>query len=337
MFLKATVITAALLLFCVPGYVLKRVGLLGDGAKSTLGNILLYVCQPAMIIAAFAVFSDADYQVIRSVSRVVMLRDFAIAGALSLVAIGAVFCVCKLIFIKSSDRATSDVYTFFAVFSNCGFLGLPFVKMFTDNDPLAAMYLMVFNLVFSIAVWTLGVYLISHDRKQISAKKVLLNPTVISTAVALLLFFVPEINFFMLDGLKELGTVPSALSAMTAPVAMMLVGVSLAEMPFKAVWNRAGYYVCAALRLLVAPMLAFALAVAFKYIFIGAIDGASDYIFLSPVLAMAMSPASVGVAMAQRFNGNSELAAAAYANNSVLSLVTVPLVVTAVVWLWAFV
>lgn len=339
-FLKAIIITAVLLFFAVPGYALKKLNMLGEGAKLTLSNILLYVCQPAMIVAAFAVFSDGDYAKIRAVSRVEILCNFALCAALSLAALGVMFLICKLVFIKSKNRAAADIYTFIAVFSNCGFLGVPFVQMFTDGDPLAVMYLMVFNLVFAVLVWTLGVYLITHNFKDVSAKKVLLNPTIIATAVALLLFFVPEINFFMFDAVKELGNIPSALSSMTAPVAMILVGVSLAEMPLKSLFTTAGVYVAGALRLVAAPIITFALAVLFRTVSAGYIDSLTaptDYVFLAPVLAMIMSPASVVVALAERYDGEKELAAKAYVTNTLFSLITVPLLVMAVTELWKYV
>lgn len=338
-FLKATLITLALLLFAVPGFVLKKLNMLGDGAKTTLGNILLYVCQPALIIAAFTVFSDEDYAAILATPRTELLCNFAITAVISLLALLLVFGLCKLIFIKHQNRGAADVYTYIATFSNCGFLGVPFVKMFTDGNAVAVMYIMVFNIVFAVLIWTLGVYLITHNVKDISAKKVLLNPTIIASAVALLMFFVPQINFFMIDGCKELQILPQALSTMTAPLAMILVGVALAELPIKSIFANPAVYVSAALRLIAAPLITFGLAAVFYNISAGYVGGLNntDYIFLAPVIAMAMSPASLVVAMTEHYNGEKALSTAAYVNNTLLSIITVPLIVMTVVELWKFI
>lgn len=338
-FLKTFVILAALMLFAVPGLVLKKLNMLGDGAKTTLGNILLYVCQPALIISSFTVFSDADYETIRSYDRVDLLADFGVAAAVSTVAILAMFALCKAVFVRYKDRPAADVYTFIAMFSNCGFLGVPFVEMFTDGNAVAVLYVMVFNLVFAVLAWTLGVYLITHDAHDISPKKVLLNPTVIATAAAVVMFFVPEINFFMIDGCKELGTVPSALGTMTAPISMILVGVALAELPVRSLFDKSGIYVAGALRLVVAPLVTFGIAVAFKYMTAGGVAAHPDgeYVFLAPVLAMCMSPAAIIVAMTERFGKARELAAAAYVSDTLFSLVSVPLMVLCVTELWKFV
>lgn len=340
-FVKALIITLVLLLFAVPGFVLKKLNMIGDGGKKAISNILLYVCQPALILAAFTVFSDEDYAAILATPRAELLANFGIAAAVSLFALLAVFGLCKLIFLKHKNRAAADVYTYVAMFSNCGFLGVPFIKMFAESDAaVAVMYIMVFNIVFAVLIWTLGVYLITHDHKEISAKKVLINPTIIASAVALLMFFVPQINIFMMDGVRELSTIPSALSTMTAPLAMILVGVALAELPIKNIFANPSVYLTGALRLIVAPILTLALAVVFYKMTSSYIDGlgmGTDYIFLAPVIAMAMSPASLIVAMTEHYGGEKELSAAAYVNNTLLSIITVPLIVMAVVEIWKFV
>lgn len=153
------------------------------------------------------------------------------------------------------------------------------------------------------------------------------------------MFFVPEINFFMIDGCKELGTVPSALGAMTAPVSMILVGVALAEMPLRSLFDRPGIYAAGALRLVVAPLVTLGIAVAFKYMTAGGVAAHTDgeYVFLAPVLAMCMSPAAIIVAMTERYGKAKDLAAAAYVSDTLFSLVTVPLMVLLVTELWKLV
>ena len=336
-FLKALIVTLVLLLFAAPGFVLKKLNMLGDGAKTTLSNILLYVCQPALILAAFTVFSDEDYAEILATPRTELLTNFGIAAAVSLFSLLAMFGLCKLIFIKYKNRSAADVYTYIAMFSNCGFLGVPFIRMMAGSDAaVAVMYIMVFNLVFAVLIWTLGVYLITHDRKEISAKKVLINPTIIASAVALLMFFVPQINIFMLDGVRELATIPSALSTMTAPLAMILVGIALAELPIKNIFANPRVYLAGALRLIVAPFVAYGIALLLRLIFVPHLAGGftgTVYVFIAPVIAMAMSPASLIVAMTEHYGGEKELAAAAYVNNTLLSIITVPLVMLAMGWL----
>lgn len=333
-YLKVLVIMAVLFAFAVPGFVLKKLKLVGERAAFTLSNVLLYACQPALAVSAFCTFTDGEWAVVSAVPRTELLKNFGITAAAAFVAMLAMFGLCKLLFLRSRDKKKTNVFSFIAVFSNCGFLGIPFMEMFS-NDPLAVMYIMVFNVAFNVLVWTLGVVLITGGFKEIRFKKLLLNPSILSSAVALTLFFVPQINFFMFDKLKDLQKFPQYLSHMTAPLSMIIVGIRLAESNVKELFCRAGVYLSAFLRLAVAPFLTLAVAVAFYYI-LGKPSG-GGYEFIAPVIAMAMSPAASVVAMAERFDGDKSTASSAFITGTVLSVAVIPLVISAVMSIWQFV
>ena len=335
-FIKVILAIAVLLAFIVPGYVLRRLNLINHESKRSLSAILLYVCQPALIINSFCVFSKEDWALIQSIGTVTLLKNFLIAACLSVAAMLAVLAVCKLVFIKYADRDKAHIYSYIAIFSNCGFLGVPFIQILTDGSILAVMYLMIFNLVFAVMVWTLGVWLLTGSSKEISIKKVLLNPSIISMAVALLLFFLPQINFFMFEEVEELQILPSYLSTMTAPLSMIIVGVSMAELPFKSLFTDGGAYVAGALRLIAAPVITFALACLFLLMcrsFLGQ-SPQVEYVYLAPVIAMSMSPAATVVAMAEQYRKGERTATIAFITNTLLSLITVPLILMAILQLW---
>ena len=317
--------------FAIPGFVLKKLKMIGEGGTLTLSNVLLYVCQPALAINAFCVFTDEQWATISAVGTLTLLKNFAITAAISLLAICLVFGVCKLVFIKAKDKKAADVYSYVAVFSNCGFFGIPFVEMFTDGNPVAVMYVMVFNVVFQFMCWTLGVYLITGSFKEVKLKKLFLNPCIIAIILALVLFFVPQINFFMLDGVKELRVLPQYLANMTAPLSMIIVGIRIAETPVKQLFCKKGVYLAGALRLIVAPFLTLLISMPFWGILgSGAESGFEEYVYLAPIIAMAMSPAASVVAMAERFDGDRESATSAFVTNTLLSVIVIPLIITAV-------
>ena len=336
LFLKVILAIAVLLLFIVPGFVLKRVGLVEAASKRALSAILLYVCQPALMISSFCVFSEEDWQLIQSIGYAPLAKNFMIAAAISFAAMFAVLLVCKLAFIRYGNRDKANIYSYIAVFSNCGFLGVPFIEILTDGSILAVMYLMIFNLVFAVMVWTLGVWLLTGDAGNISLKKVLLNPSIISMAVALLLFFVPGLNFFMFKDLSQLQVLPKYLSTMTAPLSMIIVGISMAEIPFKSLFTDVGAYAAGALRLIAAPAITFCVAALFFVMCSSFLDSTpqGEYVYLAPVIAMCMSPAATVVAMAEQYQKGERTAAVAFIVNTLISVITVPLVLMAVMQLW---
>lgn len=336
-FLKVFLIMLVLFAFLLPGFVLGKLKMLGKDATLTLSNVLLYVCQPALIISSFCVFSAEDWQRVQSISKITLLENFATTLAISFIAMGGLMLICKLVFMRAKDKKAADVYSFIAVFSNCGFMGVPFVQMFTDNDPLATIYVTVFSIAFNVLVWTLGVYLISGDVKEIRVKKLICNPTVIATCVALILFFAPDLNFFMAESVKELQIFPKYLAYATAPISMIIAGIRLAGMPAKEVFGQKGVYIAGGLRLVAAPVFTFAVALLIMLIFKsvrGGVDAAEEYVFLAPVIAMAMSPASMVLALAERYNGDKKTATAALVTDTILSLITIPLIITAITALW---
>ena len=309
-YLKVLIIMSVFAAFAIPGYALKKAKMIGEGGTLTLSNLLLYVCQPALAINAFCVFSDEEWQIgaRRRLPRAFkkfrhLCRRFAACVGCNVRAVQAGV-------LKSKDRRAADVYSYIAVFSNCGFFGVPFVEMFTDGNPLAVMYVMVFNIVFMVLCWTLGVALITGSFSKVSVKKVLLNPAIIAIAVALLLFFVPQINVFMYKQVKELAILPEYLAVMTAPLSMLIVGIRVAESSPKQLFCKRGVYVAGALRLIVAPFLTLLVSLPFwSLLGSGAESGFEEFVYLAPVIAMAMSPAGVGCGNGGNFrrgqaNGN---------------------------------
>ncbi len=336
-FLKVFLIMLILFAFMLPGLILKKLKMSGEGVTLFLSNLLLYICQPALSIKAFCVFSDDAWKMICELDKLTILANFGLVAGISLLAMLAVALICKLIFIKSKNKSVTNIYSYIAIFSNCGFLGVPFVDMFTNGDPLAVMYVMVFNVVFSFLCWTLGVVLSTGDFKKISFKKVILNPAILANIIGLIVFFVPQINIFMMDGLKELQILPLYLAYMTAPVSMIIVGIRVADMNLKQLFCKKGAYLAGVLRLIVAPVVTFGIA-ALIYLLVsstrGSLLGSDAYIILAPVIAMAMSPAASIVAMAERFDGDKETATSTFLNNTLISIVTIPLIIMATMALW---
>lgn len=330
-YLKVLLIMSVLFLFMVPGFLLKKLKVIGEGATHTLSTVLLYVCQPALAINAFCVFTEEEYEIVSSVNKLTLLKNFGFTLIITVASIVALFLICRLIFLKSKNKKQANVYSFVAMFSNCGFLGIPFIQMFTSNNPLAVMYMMVFNVGFNVLCWTLGVYLVTGDVKNISLKKVLLNPTLITNLLGLIIFFVPQINIFMLEGLEDLQILPRYLSNMTAPISMMVVGIRLAETPVKQLFCHKGVYVASALRLIASPLITLLISLPFiPLLGSGLASGFEEYVYLAPIIAMTMSPAAAVVAMAEAFGGDRDAATSSFVTGTLISIVTIPLIISAV-------
>ena len=185
------------------------------------------------------------------------------------------------------------------------------------------MYMIVFSVAFNLILWTLGAYLMTQDKKQISLKKALLNPCSVGAAIGFLLFLVPQINIFDMDEVAELQQIVTYTGNMTAPLSMMVVGVRLAELPARQLFCNAKIYLAAFVRLILSAALTYLLILPFK---LAGLFEATPYVLLTPVIAMAMPPAASVVAFAEKLDGEREFSAAAFSTGTILSVVTLPFV-----------
>lgn len=315
---KVLLIMLVLFALAVPGFILKKTNLVRSDSLYSISNILLCFAQPMLIIQAFAVDPIAPTGE--------TLLNFLWVFLFSVAAIFLTFGASKLcfLFMKGDEqRRKRDVLVFVGTFSNCAFVGLPFIDMFTGGNSEAMMYITVFTVAFNLILWTLGAYLITQDKKQISLKKALLNPCTIGSVIGFILFLVPQINIFNMDEVAELSQIVTYGGGMTAPLSMLVVGVRIAELSPKQLFCDKTLYLTAFVRLILSAGLTYLLILPFK---LTGVFADSPYVLLAPVIAMAMPPAASVVAFAEKLDGEKELAAAAYSLGTILAIVSLPFV-----------
>ena len=316
---KVLLIMLVLLAFALPGFILRKKELVRADSLYSISNILLCFAQPMLIIQAFAIDPIAP-------NRTTLL-NFLWVFLFSLAAILIAFALSRLIFhfMKGESRRRRDVLVFIGTFSNCSFVGIPFISMFTDGDSEAMMYITIFTAAFNLLLWTLGAYLMTQDKRQISLKKAFLNPCTVGTVIGLVLFLFPQINIFEMESVEELRQIVTYAGSMTAPLSMIVVGVRAAELSPKVLFCDRGIYLAAFVRLVLSALAAFLIILPFR---LAGMFAQSPYVLLAPVIAMAMPPAASVVAFAEKLDGERELSAAAYVTGTLLSVVTLPVAMT---------
>ena len=136
-------------------------------------------------------------------------------------------------------------------------MGLPVISaLFCSPICELRIYVSFYIAVFNIVNWTIGIYIISGDRKYMSIKNALINPTTVALAVALPLFF---LKVRIADHLPQLARAFSMLGDMTTPLSMIILGIKLAEMPFRDIFSSWKVYLVSFLKLIAMPLLMMAL------------------------------------------------------------------------------
>ena len=147
-----------LIFIMVPGFLLAKFKLVGDGFGKSISNVVLYAAQPALIIMGF-VSVDFNAAVILRMAMVFLLALMA----------HLLFYALSLLFYRNAPEKKKNVLTFATVFTNAGYMGIPLLEaLFAKEIPEIAIYGSVYIFAFNIFCWSLGAYLYTHDKKYIS-------------------------------------------------------------------------------------------------------------------------------------------------------------------------
>lgn len=297
----------------LPGYILRKAKILKDGAVDALVSILLYGCMPMILLSSF--LDQTEAPTAQTAAQMGLCFLFALTAHF------LVFFIAKLIFIKWKNQENASAYVIAATFTNCGYLGIPFVKMLIPN-PQAVLFAVVNNVAFNMLIWTLGIYSLTGDKSAISLKKAFINPSILPLFIALPLYFIPSIN--VISG-TAIATAMRLLADMSAPLSMIIVGIRFADMGAREAFKGAGNYLACFVRLFVAPCVVLAAAFALKQI---PYIGQSGYLFLSvPLIQMCMPAGATLVVFAEKTNRAKVEATRVFLTTTIFSIISIPIMV----------
>lgn len=213
-------------------------------------------------------------------------------------------------FVADSDLEEGGVMRFMLVFSNLGFMGIPVAG--AVFGPESIFYVSIFNLTFSILLFSVGVLMLRPDMGKYLDPKLFLNTGLIASVAGLILFVLqvhipsPFADVFTLLG-----------STTTPPLAMVVVGALLATLPIEGIFTDKKIWAITLLRLCVIPIAVFLVLRPF-------VEG--PFLLGVPVLLAAMPVAANAVMLAEEYHVDSTLASKGVFLTTILSLVTLPLI-----------
>lgn len=205
----------------------------------------------------------------------------------------------------------SGIDNFAAAFSNAGFMGFPLITALLDSS--AVFFAAGFVALLNALQWTYGQWLLSRDVRQIRLRAVLGNPIILSLLAGLVLFFTQ----IPLPGLVT-DTV-SALTALNAPLAMIILGVYLAQTDLLRMFRTGRLYWVSAVRLVLIPLLSLAVLMLLP----------AEYRDIkAALLLVAAAPVGSNVAVyAQKLNLDYTWAVQTVCVSTLLSIVTMPAII----------
>ncbi len=274
------------------GFIITKLKMFNEEGKAQFSDILVSIVTPCVIINAFQVEFQA------SLAKELL---FVFLGAiiLHIIAIAAG----HLLYKKSPIDSTAIVY------SNCGFMAVPLLEAVLGNTGVffGAAYIAVFNAL----VWTHGVYVFTKGN-GLSIKKVFFNPGTIGVAIGLAFFFLRiRLPHILLQPIQY-------MAGLNTPVAMLLLGAFLANVKFGSIFKNVRLYTVSALRLLILPVIS---------MFVLKLLPLGDTAYMTLLILSACPVATMIAIFAQRYNLDRGYASQLVAINTVISIVTIPLMV----------
>lgn len=284
------------------GVACAKTKLLSDGGVKALANLVLYIATPCVIVkSCIREFDPA------------MLWGFLTVVAVAAVTHAALIFLAKVVF-RDSEENRRRVLRSATVFSNAGYMAIPLQQAILGD--VGVFYCAAYVIVFNVFLWTYGLAEMSGE-SRLSVKKILLNPGVIGVVVGMVLFVLPiSLPTLLTDGIGH-------LASLNTPVPMLIVGYYLAQTNLLDALKDGRGWLCMALRLVVAPLLA-----------LGALllCGVRGDLLTSCMICIATPVATSCTMFATRFDRNPRLSVNLVSLSTLLSVVTLPLLVALTNW-----
>lgn len=281
------------------GYICSKRGTLSPQTIKELSKFIIYIVTPCIVVESFHRPFDSS-----------MLQNMGIVCA---AAVGAhlLNIVLSRVLIRDKEQNRRVVYQFATIFSNCGFMGLPLQQVILGND--GVFYGAVFIAIFNVFTWTYGFILMGSQGQKVEFKKLLLNPGILGLAAGFIIFVTSfQIPYVVLVPIKS-------FAALNTPLPMVIVGYYLSQITSLKVLKDKNLLITTALKLLAAPLLAL-----FMFYFAG-IRG----LILTSLIISASAPSAANTVMfSVLFNRDTKLAVTLVSVSVLLSLFTMPLVIS---------
>ena len=240
---------ALLLLYIAIGFILGRKNILGERAGKTLASLLTFLVMPL-----FFVFNLSKTVTVANISLYAVL--FLAGLVLAIVSLAVAIPLSRIFIRKGYLR---NVYTYMLFVPNLGYFGYPLVQA-VFGDEMLAMY-MIFALPLNIILNTYG-YMILTDKSAEEGEAQMVDPDARRRDILKRLFSAPMIGTFV--GII-IGLLPVELPAIAyefiqpvadcmRAIAMLLTGVVLSQLTFKALFTSKKAYLFSAVRLIGCPV-----------------------------------------------------------------------------------
>ncbi|MDO4273102.1 MAG: AEC family transporter [Eubacteriales bacterium] len=282
------------------GYVVYKKGIVQAEVSKGISALVVNVCNPAILIrSAF----DRDPSVTYDKLILAVLGGAVVYGVLLAVS----WLLPKFLRVESKWK---NHYSMMCLFGNTGFIGIPLASAVLGSQ--ALIYVAVTNAYFNLIFYTYGIRLADGDKGKFRLKN-FLNVGNFSIILTIILFVwqpkLPQVFVSTIDHMANTTTF----------LAMIVIGISLARTNLLEIFSQGKMYLFIAVRFLAVPVIISFLLRLFIH---------DNTVYGVMVLMASVPVANLPLMRVEEIGGDGRVLSCGIILSTILSLVTIPLVVT---------
>lgn len=284
----------------VPGFLLVKTKTLKAEQSIALSKLLMWVGMPFLILSSTLRLRFTD----------TLLKGMGLSFAITLGYVAVWFFITAFLTRKEGDVKKQGMLRFAMMFSNNGFLGLPLAAAVLGEGSDAYLYLVISNVLTNLLMYTIGVYYISGDKKNMNLKKVILNPVLISFVIGIILNLLNVV-----EHVPQVLAYSDHLKGIVTPVSMVILGMKMASVKLPTLFTNKKVYIVSVLKLIAVPVGAVIIAY-----FFGEWSGVGAALAFAMLIAFGTPTAGLASTFADAYNGDEEGAAVYTLGSTLLSV-----------------
>ena len=295
------------LIICI-GYLVYKVGIFNDAVNKHLNKLVLNVTLPLLMISSVLNMSNPPDTEILIPLFVISIGFFILMPVVAFIVVKIMLKTLRIV------KSRQGVYMFMLIFSNTAFMGMPILEAACgENGSTAVFYAAVFNIFFNLGVFSYGVLIIGYGETSKATFKIksLISPGIIGSILAIVFFL------FKITLPDTLTATISSVGGLTSPIAMLLIGSSLASMKLSDVLGEWRVYVFSFLKQFILPIAFYPL---FKLLI------SDDLLFNVIFIEFTMPIANLAFMIATEQNLDVKFVSKTIFISTAMSLITIPLV-----------
>lgn len=282
------------------GYTARKKIVSAEGQRD-ITNLLLYVFLPCTLLRAFNTTFEAKTFMSASSIMLIMFVTYTFATISSII-------ISKFF---TSEKPKQAIFIMALTLPNVGFMGYPVISSLLGEE--YVFYAVIANVIFEFLSWGVMVSIIqkytNSNVKNSFLKQILSTPALIAIFLGMILYFSP----FTIP--EPFISVINLLANAMTPVAMIIVGMSLAKANLKKVIIKKELYIVSIFRLIIYPSI---LMIILKFL------GFNDVILSIPTILFAMPSAGYCAMLAHKFGADDTFASEIITISSLLSMISIP-------------